>query len=358
MRNNYTFREDPFEFYPELEHDLLDGEFDFEFERSPYPGISCFTPGNPYVLHCFPPFKTELTKKQHAHLDIIARKIQRSFASSRPIIKVMIIGHSSTWHRTSRSALEYRSLQRAGNARNQLLLRLNPMGLAKKVDIKTNGRSDTVPWKGKRYSSTSGSQKAQNDRALNRRVEIFLTRVTVKKCVHEDRKLADRLQKMPTAGLHQERIVRKRISCLRDMVVDALRCNSAIDDIYVYSPYAIKAGPPMKIDIDDIFNKRHLIDDLKENIRVRCKGKRGTGTALAKCFKEVFDDVDRSIRLAFSELYKFHQITKMKPSSLSKTPYCKYPCYLMRKTRKSNSIYKCYSEYITSSFSKLCTKCK
>ena len=58
--------------------------FELEISNSAYPGISCITPGHPYVLHCFPPFKSELTKEQHDHLDIIARKIRQSFSTSRP----------------------------------------------------------------------------------------------------------------------------------------------------------------------------------------------------------------------------------------------------------------------------------
>lgn len=158
------------------------GEIDFEMEylNSPYPGISCVTPSaranDPYVLHCFPAFKTDITNEQRRHLDIIAEKIQRSFSTSRPITKVLIVGHSSTWHKTPRSKLEQRAFQRAGNAGSELVLRLLPMGLAKRVEVETDGLSDRVSWKGKPYSSTSGSREAQNDRALNRRVEIFLIR--------------------------------------------------------------------------------------------------------------------------------------------------------------------------------------
>ena len=169
------------EFYAESNHSLLDGDIELEREGSKYPGISCITPGNPYVLHCFPPFKTELTKKQHLHLDIIAKKIRRSFTTARPMTKVRIMGHSSTWHKTSPKELELRSFQRSGNAGEQLILRLLPKGYAKRVDIKTDGRSDAVDWQGKRYSSRSGSQKARSDRALNRRVEIRLIQSKKKK---------------------------------------------------------------------------------------------------------------------------------------------------------------------------------
>jgi outer membrane protein OmpA-like peptidoglycan-associated protein len=160
------------EFWGSMEHDL--DEIGWDSESLGYSGISCITPGNPYVLHCFPPFKTELTREQHRHLDIIAEKIRKSFTTSRPITKVRILGHSSTWHATSRTQLEEHAIRRAGNAANELILRLNRMGLAKRVDIEADGVSDTVPWRGKSYSSTDGSRASQNDRALNRRVEIWL----------------------------------------------------------------------------------------------------------------------------------------------------------------------------------------
>lgn len=114
MRNLFAFETEPFKANSELDeyeenlnsHSELDeevDEFDDKRESSAYPGISCVTPGNPYVLHYFPRFSTELTKEHHKHLDIIAEKIRQSFSTSRPIAKVMIVGHSSTWHRTSRA---------------------------------------------------------------------------------------------------------------------------------------------------------------------------------------------------------------------------------------------------------------
>ncbi len=156
------------------EHDLVAENFDFELGSSAYPGISCVTPGNPYVLHCFPPFVSELTKEHHDHLDIIAEKIRRSFSTSRPITKVNIVGHSATWHDQSSSDRERNARDRANNAREELIRRLYQIGLAKRVNVETDGRSDAVRWLGRPYSSTSGDQQAQNDRALNRRVEIRL----------------------------------------------------------------------------------------------------------------------------------------------------------------------------------------
>jgi hypothetical protein len=168
-------------YQPELEPER-EAELDFELAEyeSAYPGISCVTPGNPYVLHCFPPFKAELTADQHKHIDIIADVIRRSFSTPTPITKVQVTGHSARWDKTSQDTLDQRAIQRAGNAAGELIIRLHGMGLAKKVDVRPGvGFSDTVDWLGKPYSSTSGSQKAQNDRALNRRVEIKLIKSVI-----------------------------------------------------------------------------------------------------------------------------------------------------------------------------------
>jgi hypothetical protein len=153
------------------------GEIWFERESftSAYPGVSCVTPGDPYVLHCFPPFTTELTKEHHDHLDIIADKIRQSFSTLQPITKVTIVGHSSKWHAESSSNLERRAYERASNVHEQLILRLQRIGLANRVEVAAPvGRSASEDWMRKPYSSTSGTQRAQNDRALNRRVEVFL----------------------------------------------------------------------------------------------------------------------------------------------------------------------------------------
>jgi hypothetical protein len=162
----------------------LGSEFEAEYEdeeayEDGYPTISCVTPGDPYVLHCFPSFGTDLTKEHHHHLGVIADEIRRSFATrrkARQIRNVVIVGHSSTWHETSHEELTARAIERAANAAEQLVLRLRGMGLDGKVNVHTDGLADKIPWRGRPYSSTRGDQVAQNDRALNRRVEIYLFR--------------------------------------------------------------------------------------------------------------------------------------------------------------------------------------
>ncbi|WP_282610200.1 hypothetical protein [Pelagibius sp. Alg239-R121] len=159
--------------YSETGVDTAHGLVAPEAELEASGGRSCVTPGNPYVLHCFPAFGARPTKQHQAHLKWIAAKIARSFRTSTPITKVRIVGHSSTWRGTSRKQLEHRAIKRAGNAGNELILLLDS-GVAKRVRIVTDGRSDNEPWRGIAYSSTSVSQKSRRDRALNRRVEIFL----------------------------------------------------------------------------------------------------------------------------------------------------------------------------------------
>jgi hypothetical protein len=129
------------------------------------------------VLHCSPPFTTEPTEEHRHHLDIIAERIRESFSTSRPVTKVMIVGHSASWHTESRGELERRARERAEKVHNYLQSRLRQIGLANKVDVLAPvGRSDDVPWLGRSYSSTSGDQQSQNDRAFNRRVEVKLIR--------------------------------------------------------------------------------------------------------------------------------------------------------------------------------------
>lgn len=155
----------------ELEADGMDWETS---------ALDCITPGNPYVLHCFPSFKSEPTSAHLKHLDLVADRIAASFRSGRPITQVVAVGHSSTWHATSRQRLEERAVKRAGLIAAELVIRLGPRGLAAKVDVAYEGRSDREKWKGLPYSSTSTSRSAQRDRSMNRRVELRLIHSTSK----------------------------------------------------------------------------------------------------------------------------------------------------------------------------------
>jgi pimeloyl-ACP methyl ester carboxylesterase len=148
----------------------------FQSEVSAYPGISCISPGRPYVLHCFPPFETDLTEEHRRHLAYLVERIRHSLSTSRPVTRVIISGHSARWHQTSRRLLEERARQRAAVAAGEILRRLRALGIAERVQVEYLGLADTRDWHKQSYSSTSGSQAAQNARALNRRVEVTLAR--------------------------------------------------------------------------------------------------------------------------------------------------------------------------------------
>ena len=138
---------------------------------------SCITPGNPYILHCFPAHKTELTVLHHQHLDIIAKKIIRSFRGSRPITRIIITGHAATWKGISKAKYARKALARAENALNQLRDRLTNVGLVSKVKLTIKQRADDKPLVDNMVKSSS--QKARDNRAQNRRVEINFYKSTL-----------------------------------------------------------------------------------------------------------------------------------------------------------------------------------
>ena len=184
---------DEFEDRLEFEDDWLDDELDeaidevllFEEEDLGIDSksISCITPGNPFILHCFPAHKTDLTPLQHEHLDRIAAKIVRSFNKSNPITRVEIIGHAATWKGISKEEYGRRALVRAKNVRNQLLKRLKNAGFSSQITIAVGHRADKKPLVDNKVNSLTSA--AQKNRALNRRVEIMLSRQT-KKVYHPE----------------------------------------------------------------------------------------------------------------------------------------------------------------------------
>ena len=156
--------------------DDLFGDFSTEFaEKSEAQrGISCATPGNPYILHCFPAHKTDLTSEHREHLARIASKIVHSFRGSQPIKRVNIVGHSATWKGISKAEYGRRAIVRAKKAQVRLRERLANAGLGGKVDIKVDHRADNKPLVDNMVNSSS--QTARKNRAINRRVEIILIR--------------------------------------------------------------------------------------------------------------------------------------------------------------------------------------
>ena len=312
-----------------------------QHEGPAYPGISCVTPGNPYVLHCFPPFKTELTKQQHAEFDKIAQKIKSSFATSRPITKVRIIGHASTWHLTPASKLEERAIQRAGNAGEQLILRLHRLGIAKRVDVETDGESDARPWKGRAYSSTSGSQRAQNDRALNRRVEIHL--LTAKRTKPKpptcDRKaLARKLLRLDreVRSGGAKTIRERRVLCLLRLLTAHLVDGDPIDDCFV------DTWPPHQ----KHRCRRHVIATL-------CKRDPDEhGEAFRRAFFSLHDSILKPLEKTRLALFKVSADTPK--VAILNTPECFFVRFFRKKARDKTSIYACFRDAIDDVFETLC----
>ena len=132
----------------------------------------CITPGNPYVLHCFPSFKSGLTIEHKDHLDRIVNKVVESFFDGKPIKQLHIVGHAATWRNITINQYGKRGFQRANNARAYLNERLREAGLFKKVIITTETHGNAFPIQDN--MTHSSSKKAQRNRAINRRVEIHL----------------------------------------------------------------------------------------------------------------------------------------------------------------------------------------
>jgi hypothetical protein len=168
MRNSTLFEVRDFTKDDPLELSNLDAEVINETTLD----HTCFTPGNPYSLHCFPAHKTNLTKEHNWHLDKIAQKIEASFHGSHPITKVEIIGHSATWWGISKDEYARRALTRAKNVQAHLRGRLVNAGLGSKITLQVDQRANNEPLVDNMLHSSS--KEARHNRAINRRVTIYL----------------------------------------------------------------------------------------------------------------------------------------------------------------------------------------
>lgn len=194
------------EYLDYLETGLLeDYDTEFEEEAETPRDTSCVTPGNPYILHCFPAHETELTLLHRQHLDRIAAEILRSFGGSRPITRVKIVGHAATWWGISKAEYGRRALERAENARAQLRGRLANAGLGGQVEITVEHRANDKPLVDNVVNSSSSA--ARHNRALNRRVEIELIRV---------RRPAKKKKKIRKPRMPKTTVVRIRRKCCRE----------------------------------------------------------------------------------------------------------------------------------------------
>lgn len=133
----------------------------------------CVVRGNPAILACFPAHKTALTTAHRAELDRIARAIATAGRDGRPIGRVRIDGYAAEWKRiTSAAAYQERSQVRAQAAADYLRSELRRLEVARMPRFVlramglANRRAPDMPaW---------STAQAQRNRALNRRVEVFL----------------------------------------------------------------------------------------------------------------------------------------------------------------------------------------
>lgn len=147
-------------------------------------------------LNRFDAHRTALQPAHKRDVAAAAAQIVRSRVSPFPIRLVHVIGHSSTWATVSVDTYRRRAARRALNAANALAAELRQSGLTvhlapedkptgrrpyprctvdRHADITlcVGERGDTQPLKGVPNLPRSGSPAARDNRARNRRVEIF-----------------------------------------------------------------------------------------------------------------------------------------------------------------------------------------
>jgi hypothetical protein len=186
--------------------DLLDeGDTEFAEEAETSRGISCVTPGNPYVLHCFPAFKSKLLNVHREHLERIVKQIEQSNQGSSPITRVKIVGHAATWNgkpKLTRRDYIAHACKRAQNTLSYLNKRLLDVGLSEKVKVTIDHRANDEPLQGIKNFPTRSDKTARDNRALNRRVELFLIPSKKKK-------------KKPKNNRHRRNVIRVTKRCCK-----------------------------------------------------------------------------------------------------------------------------------------------
>jgi hypothetical protein len=132
----------------------------------------CVTDGDPTILHCFPAYGVDLEPEHRETLDEMALTIRNGDLSGKRVRKVRLVGYAATWGKTTETEYLTRSITRAKNVRNHLRERLSGYMLSYWPAITVEGRGDSEPLRDNMVKSTTST--AQRNRALNRRVEIFL----------------------------------------------------------------------------------------------------------------------------------------------------------------------------------------
>ena len=332
-------------------------ELGFEEEAEGYTGISCVTPGNPYILHCFPAHETALTKEHREHLDRIVEKIRRSFRRSRPIRRVKIVGHAATWRGISRTEYGRRAILRAAHAETQLILRLNAAGLGTKVSTDTTHRYDDEPRPGRSNLTHRSDRIARNNRALNRRVEIFLFTGPKPKEKKPPCKIGELIRKAPVASIAANPAEQRRLECLRQLLAQGV-CGSRIDDrywVFLIETFRGQQRPCTMVGLDapqgvvKLIKPRRAITQFKKRIESSKSPK-----AIAREIKKLHDDI-----LCQINALRFFITTMagdMPKSALRETRECIDARMLMAQSTKTRpvSIYKCFSRLLKGFFDETC----
>ena len=338
----------------------LDAEIDAAFgptgrtwDRESVGGGSCVTPGNPYILHCFPAHKVALTAAHQDHLDRIINRIAESFHDGRPIRRVHIVGHAATWRGISKATYRLRATNRAQNAQSHLISRLADVGLAGKVTVTIEQRADDEPIRDNMVHSSS--RTARNNRALNRRVEVHLRRARPPKpkpktCRSPE--IIKLIRKAQIASLSNIPHERKQLACLRGFLADILSGKDGDDRFWTFT--VVEGGT---------HGAGHAVTRDKKQRRaaqVYCnflKGKKLTpinlSRALKKTHEAILSEIEKLDRF-FSGIPRGNPFTGDPVTGFTE---CGFARQVRARARSEtmNSVYKCYRNFANAKFARCVT---
>lgn len=319
------------------------GQSPMFYEAKRAKALWCVNPSYPRILHCFPAHRTEIRDFHHDQLDRIAIRIAESFHDGRPIRSVHMIGHAATWKGISRAEYHRRGLQRAENAKRALMDRLIPVGLGSKVVITIESRANNDPLSGVDNST-------QNNRALNRRVEIRLARARpAKKKTCRSPEIVESIRKAQISNLTNILHERKQLSCLRKFIADALRGNDADDRFWTFT---VVDGGTLGSGHAVTRNKK-----MRRAVQVYCRFLRGrklNAVNLSKALWKTHHDI-------LGEMEKLHRFISGIPRGTLGTgdpvkdyTECKYVRQItaLARSTRNNSVYRCYRNFIDPKFSR------
>lgn len=158
-----------------------------------------------WVLHKFPAHRTELQSFHRSQIGFVTSEIIASFtvpsvATDDRVRCLRIIGHAATWKGISKAEYGRRALARAKGAAEELTDQIGTFGLVSKIflvsdDLGLEDSEECEPVSGIDVTVIVGDKandeplkpnlvnrtdsEARENRALNRRVEIFVDKVVV-----------------------------------------------------------------------------------------------------------------------------------------------------------------------------------